>query len=625
MTAAAARRTRAKWIAVLCALAAVLVGVAGARHAIRFVRESRAIAALGSKDEAERREVLRKLAELRSARAVPAILSTMPSDYKGARAIRPMELGDEKSAPWEALCSRAIQEIGLVAIPALRRALGSPDAAERFWSVVMLMRFAEKGRRDPDAALRSLLDDSDGDVRSFAALAVGLSAAKNHRLLESLVTDLKGPQSSENLRISAARAIGTAAAPYEARMRFERMESAAALEEEKSVPSPEMTSAMRSAALALLEAAQSPSERSTFATFEGLCAIERRCSFGDLNLKGRIHDILRRWLAHEDAAIRLWALRRIVEPFDTDHENLRMPPEIVEALGPLLLDEDQDVRKIAAAWLSRPEGLPVLLRVLDQAASVRSEEALDGFKSMRGEAEMWTAIFEHLVRADGSVSDTAVYLLAAMGEMDGVGMDHLSDALVSKEPGIRRAAVRILARYHASRSVDDSVLSPLLLDEDEEVLSHAAAALSATGNLEAEVFEARVLKLLDPSKPASVRLAACRAAQGLGPKAVQAVPAVVVAAQGELPQLAAAAIEALSVISADESIPLSIRAMGHEDRGVRDAAITALWTVGSAASRALPALRRFGEEEKDLELAKRAATLVRRLESEEGRPPEVRR
>jgi hypothetical protein len=108
-------------------------------------------------------------------------------------------------------------------------------------------------------------------------------------------------------------------------------------------------------------------------------------------------------------------------------------------------------------------------------------------------------------------------------------------------------------------------------------------------------------------------------------EATEAVPSLVASADGKYPELTAKAIEALAMISRDDSIPLSIQALGHEERKVRDAAITALWTAGSAASRALPALRRFRQEEKDFDLAERATTLVRRLESEEGRPREVQR
>ena len=319
------KRAGARWIALLCALGAIpLLVVAGAREGIRFVRESRAIAALQSKDEGERKAALRELATLQSAQGVLAILSTLSSDQKVARAVNL-----QKSDPWDDICARTILDMGSVAIPMLRRTLRSPDAAERFWSVYLLLRFSDKGRQEPAPELYALLDES-------------------------------------------------------------------------------------------------------------------------------------------------------------------LPIDVLKILGTLLRDGNEGVRTSARTYLNRPEAVPVLLEVL----------------------------------AGGN-----------------------------------------------------PVESPLAL----------------------EILEV------------------------LGPKARKAVPALVGVARGEDPELAARAIEALAVISPDDGLPLSIEALGHESRGVRNAARTALWTVGSAASSAIPALRRLIEEEEDLDLATRATTLVRRLEYEQSRTPRVRR
>ena len=365
-----ARRSRAKWIATLCALAAIAVGVAGTRQGVLLVRESRAIAALRSKNEGERAAALRELVKLRTPRAVAGILGAMPAEQKGA---------------------------------------------VLFWGL----------RDSANQPVHFLLDDSDEDVRNVAAVAVGLSASKDLRLLESLIADLEGPHSSWNLRTAAARAIGIAAAPFEARETFECIRTTAG---ERKEISPEMTSAMGSAARALLEAAETSSDSLWDSSLQALLAIPKEWSFGDLDLTKGIRAFVCRGLAHEEVSRRLMAIRSMGVAYGRDLESAR-----------------------------------------------------------------------------------------------------------------------------------------------------------------------------------------------------ELVPSLVASADGEDPELTAKALEALAMISRDDSVPLSIRALDHQERGVRDVALTALWTAGSAASRALPALGRFREAEKDIDLAERAATLVRRLESEEGRPPEVQR
>jgi hypothetical protein len=136
--------------------------------------------------------------------------------------------------------------------------------------------------------------------------------------------------------------------------------------------------------------------------------------------------------------------------------------------------------------------------------------------------------------------------------------------------------------------VEAHVLFPLLFDDDEEVRSRIAAVLSSSGNLPLDVFQGRVLHLLDGSRPVPVRRAACGAAAGLRSRAIQAVSALTAAAGGDPPELAAEAIEALAAVSPEESFPVFIRALAHEDQRVRDAAATAL---GPAAG-ALPAFHK---------------------------------
>ena len=141
------KRTRARWIALLCALGAIPVAVLGINQGVRHVRETWAIEALGSSKPAEREAALRKLGELRSVRGVPEILSSMAS-IEAAR--RP------NFREWEDLCGRALGEIGTAAVPVLLSKMDSPKSRERLYAVRFLWRAPELARERPGPALLHL-------------------------------------------------------------------------------------------------------------------------------------------------------------------------------------------------------------------------------------------------------------------------------------------------------------------------------------------------------------------------------------------------------------------------------------------------------------------------------------
>jgi hypothetical protein len=385
---------------------------------------------------------------------------------------------------------------------------------------------------------------------------------------------------------------------------------------------PEMIPAMRSAGQALLEGAETSSESLWNSSLEGLCAI-RRGGWSLPDLEGGLQAIIRRGLIHPDSSRRLTAVSLLDEAYDLRAGGSTLPRDVVEILGTLLADPE--IGESVHDNLTGPPAVPVHLQILDEGGPSARPVARDHLESLAAEPDGWTVIFEHLARPDGSIREPAVELLAMAGAIDGTGSDRAAEALASTKPAMRRAAVRILAHYHANGSVEADLLLPLVLDQDEDVVSAVVAALAPTGSLDAAVFQEKVVKLLDPRKPLSRRLNACRAARSLGTKAREAIPLLVDAARDEHADLAAEAIGALAVIAPEENIPTAVQALGHESLRVRNAALTMLWSLGSAAVPALPALRKLAEVEKDPDFRTRAAALAARLDAEQGRPARARR
>ena len=639
------RRSRARWIALLCALAAIPVAVLGINQGVRHVRETWAIEALRSSKPAEREAALRKLGELRSVRGVLEILSSMTSAETAMR----LDLRE-----WEDLCGRALGEIGTAAVPVLLSRIDSSKRRERVYAVRFLWRAPELARERQGPALLHLLGDSDPAMRDEAAAALGFLARSDPLLLETLVDELKRMDRTEDRRVAAARTLGITSASGQ--MQESQVGGAPTPDD----LGPERTESVRRAARALVETLDDPSSRVREACLRELCAILGHTAPTHADIQGRLQGILRRWLTGADTGTRSLALDWLHGAFPARPApwmppqvslqkgvKIDLPQDVLSILATLLGDADSGVRSRSARYLGRAEAVPLLMDVLDRSDPVASLEALRVLASLSG-VEAWSAVFDVLERPDGSVRPVAVDLLLSMGEREGIGVIRLSQAVESRGSEVRRAAARVLARYHASGSLGAHGLFALLHDEDEAVLVEAAAALASSGNLDVDCFQARVLKLIDPSNPPAVREAACRAAAGLGPRAESAVPrlvallegeprdareaaaaalgaigpaagagipALIAAAEGSEVDVAAKAIEALARISPGDAIAPAVRALAHESGRLRDAAQAALWSLGSDARQALPALRKLAAQEKDLDLATRATTLVGRLEA----------
>ena len=656
----ARRRSRSRWIALLCALAAIPVVVVGIRQGVRHVRETRAIEALRSKDPRERKSALDELEKLQSVRAVPSIVSSLATrgevwissdpDFNfhaepGDRSR--FDTSEEIDESWEVLCGLAVRRIGADSVPLLRSKLSSPEARERFYALRFLWRLPELAGEGPGPAAFSLLEDPDERVRDEAAMALGSEAATNPNLLQRLAACLEREGASEVLRIAAASGIATAAVGP----RVFGNGLFKSTEEETSAPlntvSPEEAAVRRSAALVLLESLDDPSSHVRLTCLHGACKFLKLESSTRSEIREAVQGILRRWLMERDATNRLLALPWLGVAFESNAGSKDLPQDILDILGGLLGDSDSQVRSQARAYLKRPEAVPVLMRFIEEGGDfTASREALDILESLIG-VEAWSALFAVLERPDGSVRWVVADLLSSMGEKEGLGIIRLSQAIESRSPEVRRAAARVLARYHASGSLEPRGLFALLHDADEAVLVEAAVALSESGNLDAEDFEHRVLRLIDPSRPRAVREAACRAASGLGPRAESAVPrlvllleeksrdgleaaaaalgaigpgaragvpALIAAAKGMDLDLAAEAVEALVRISPADTISPAVVALARDSARLRDAAQAALWSLGSDARPALPGLRELAAQEKDLDLATRATTLVGRIQ-----------
>jgi HEAT repeat protein len=574
------RRSRARWIAIVCAVLAACVGAAGVPDTVRYYRERRALRALGSGVVAERIAALEQLGSIGSSSALRGILSSLqmppPPPEEWVFIQEPsyeryvFELGsDSMSWEWDLRCASAIyQGLGKNALPRLRSALGSSEPNERYWALRFLWRIPELAADGASPALLELLDDDDPRVRSEVVMAIAMSAETKPFLVDHLIQGLRSAHAAARSRAGAAMAL-----------------SLAIRQEPERYDTP-------SAVAALLEAA-----------LDDAITVRAECGRGLCVIRNRISDRV--------------AAR-----------------DIQRFLATRLSETDPDLRSLIAAHLQEHEAIPALIHVLDEGPPDARAGAVEVLRSIGGDA-VWRAASDLLEKSDDSISAMTEDLLSSL---DHAKIDHLVQALFSMNLGVRRAAVKVLRRQDR---FDGGGLVPLLEDDDPEVRSQAAKALSWSVRIDADTLEQTVLELLAEARTDLLKKTACEVAPSLGPASVKAVPLLAslieaepwdgrplaAAALGEigpaarsaLPSLAAAvvgrdpdlaieAIGALAKVSPDGCAEMMARGLRHPSDRVQDAALGALWGLGSAAAPALPALRELAGNA-------RAAELVSLLES----------
>ena len=649
-------RSRARWVAVLCGAGTLAVGVVAVPHAIRHVRESRAIVALLSDDAGERASAIRELARLGSPRAVLGILAAMRLPAEDASSVVENELWmrfEEGSRFFmglcEDVCGPGIAAIGSRAVDPLRSRLGSSKTAERYWSLHFLWRLPELSRPGPGPALRSLLDDPDNRVRREAVSAMAFSAATSPTVFDDLLLDLKSAASSERERAAVAETIALATLVALREKPFGWQDGHA-----PPVGGLETRHAMaRAASLALLAGVEDPSVSVRRECIRGLHVIERRWAsyvpgvrgLDGLDLRAAIRVILRRWLEGEDDASRSVSLEWL-SPWILNGHGEALSPDVVRIISRHISDPDVGIRLLAGERLVCIEAIPVLIGVLGEGESItqlRARGIIERIVEQFGPERTWKAIFALL----GSSDDWLLAdLLSSVGEKDGTGIDRLVEALASTKPEIRAMASEVLARYAVIGSFDDDGLL-VLLESGEELRRSAVDALAWSRKLAVPTRDGVSRALMVSGSAAALWRAACRAAKDLGPEAKEvvpqlvslletrpwagqesaaealgamgsaalaAVPVLLAATESADPQLSAKALDALSRITPEAAVPAAIRALEHDSDRVRDAALTALWALGPEAVPALPALRKLAGDPKNLAAANRAARLVRLLE-----------
>ncbi len=178
-------------------------------------------------------------------------------------------------------------------------------------------------------------------------------------------------------------------------------------------------------------------------------------------------------------------------------------------------------------------------------------------------------------------------LVRALGTLLG---ERVADAAIAdSDPAIRANGVGMLAARPSSDVVP--ILLGLLEDSDESVRAQVTYALRDRRPDSAEVIDALIQTLSDPS--AIVRVGAAGALGAIGAPAARSAPEIVKLATGGDTWSRTSALGAIKQMGAAASavVPQLIPILGDVDGQVRAAAADALGAIGPAASAAVPALK----------------------------------
>ncbi len=185
----------------------------------------------------------------------------------------------------------------------------------------------------------------------------------------------------------------------------------------------------------------------------------------------------------------------------------------------------------------------------------------------------------------------SAWALARVNDKDSASMDaavaKLVAALKDEEQRTRLIAVKALFDLQPPAERVAPALAEALHDSDPEVLHNVIDALATHA-------EAAVPRAIDALKNEKLRVPAIMLLRRLGPKAKDAVPALVSLVKSNRDSaLRHEIIDALEAIGAasDQAVPTLIELLGDEDVEVQRGATFALGKIGPAAKTALPMIR----------------------------------
>jgi HEAT repeat protein len=206
---------------------------------------------------------------------------------------------------------------------------------------------------------------------------------------------------------------------------------------------------------------------------------------------------------------------------------------------------------------------------------------------LRAQAPEESAAIMLRLRSDvPEVRAAAALELGAQGKYNDAALRQLGLLLTDESPRVRRAAIVALRRLAVEPAFAVPPLTQMLADPDPAVAAQAAALLENYG-------EAIVPAVVRSLANEDARYWAALVLASLGPKAREAVPALLEVIDSPEPEVRREVIMALGAIGPDArgAVPVLVEQMKSDDKALLLSTTYALGGMGEAAQPATPALR----------------------------------
>ncbi|HEY2826081.1 MAG TPA: HEAT repeat domain-containing protein [Pirellulales bacterium] len=220
-----------------------------------------------------------------------------------------------------------------------------------------------------------------------------------------------------------------------------------------------------------------------------------------------------------------------------------------------------------------------------------------------GAKEAASELTKQLDSKDRFLEMISAWALAKINPDDKKNVDHAVSLLVTglNDPSkhVRGAAARGLFELHAPQDTVANAMGDLLADKDPVVRSNVAEALATLG-------EPAVPRLIKALQRDDMQDLAVEVLRRLGPKAKDAVPALILELKDPNPDYRREVEFALAAIgpSCQAAVPALVEHMTSDDPKVRYTACYALGKIGPAAKDAVPKLREnINSDDKFLKVA----------------------
>lgn len=246
--------------------------------------------------------------------------------------------------------------------------------------------------------------------------------------------------------------------------------------------------------------------------------------------------------------------------------------------------------------------VPALVKALsDEQNSVRYGAAYA--LGRLGAKEATPELMKQTSSPDSFLKMIAVWAVAKVNPDDKEAVQRavtvLTESLKGSDPRVRAAAARGLFELNAPRELVAEALGDMMADKDPVVQANVAEALASLG----EKAVPRLIKALqnDDLQPLAVAVI-----NRLGPKAKDAVPALIDELKDPNPEYRREVEFALATIGPDAkaAVPALVKELNDDDVRVRRTACYALGKIGPAAIDAIPDLQKgLSSDDKLLKLA----------------------